>query len=197
MDSSFGVVGKDFVIVATDSSVLRSIMKLHEDEDKTKKLTNTQILAISGEASDRLQFGDYVEKNLKFFKYRNGITLSNQETANFIRNTLATALRKGPYQVNCLFAGYDSEGPALYSIDYLGTMFKTHSGASGYASYFTLGLLDNYYKKDLTLEEGKQIIQHCANELKSRFIVNQPNFKVKVITKEGIEEYEVEAKKQQ
>lgn len=34
MDSSFGVQGKDFVIIASDSAVLRSIMKLHVKNHK-------------------------------------------------------------------------------------------------------------------------------------------------------------------
>ena len=37
-------------------------------------------------------------------------------------------------------------GPALYWIDYLGTLVKTNKAAHGYAGYFLYGLLDNFYK---------------------------------------------------
>jgi 20S proteasome subunit beta 4 len=41
-----------------------------------------------------------------------------------------------------------------------------------YGGFFLLGLLDNLYKKDLTLEEGMEIIKKCAQELKTRFLMS-------------------------
>ncbi len=49
--------------------------------------------------------------------------------ANFIRRTLATALRKGPYQTNLLLGGWDEkDGAALYYIDYMGSLQKVDFG---------------------------------------------------------------------
>lgn len=36
MDSIFGIVGKDFVIVAADAKVVRSILVYKDDEDKVR-----------------------------------------------------------------------------------------------------------------------------------------------------------------
>jgi len=98
---------------------------------------------------------------------------------------LAHALRSAPYQVNILLGGFDSEGPALYFMDYLASMQKVKFGAHGYGSAFTLSIMDRYYKKDLTLEEAKHIIRLCIRELQRRFIINLPVFKVKVVDKDG------------
>ncbi len=51
-------------------------------------------------------FGDYIQKNLAYLEYKNGVKLSIDDTANFIRHELAEAIRKGPYSVNCLLAGF-------------------------------------------------------------------------------------------
>ena len=48
-----------------------------------------------------------------------------------IRETLAYGIRNGPYQVNCLLAGFDENGPQLYWVDYMGTSIKTSKGAHG------------------------------------------------------------------
>jgi 20S proteasome subunit beta 4 len=48
--------------------------------------------------------------------------------------------------------------------------------------------MDNYYKKDLTLEEGEVIISKCINELKTRFSINMVDFDVFKLTKNGIED---------
>ncbi len=49
------------------------------------------------------------------------------------------ALRRNPYNVNLLQAGYDEKtGPCLYYHDYLGTLAKLNNAAHGYCAYFLL-----------------------------------------------------------
>jgi 20S proteasome alpha/beta subunit len=43
-------------------------------------------MAIGGEHSDVLAFGDYIQKNLAFMEYKNGYKLSIDDTANYIRH---------------------------------------------------------------------------------------------------------------
>jgi len=42
----------------------------------------------------RVQFTEYVQKNVSLYQFRNGIPLSTAAAANFTRGELATALRK-------------------------------------------------------------------------------------------------------
>lgn len=65
MDSAFGICGKDWVIVATDTGVNRSIFTLKHDEDKIMDLNTNKVLAASGEQTDRYQFCNYIQKNLQ------------------------------------------------------------------------------------------------------------------------------------
>ena len=73
-----------------------------------------------------------------------------------MRSELAQAIRRGPYQVNLLIAGYDRvENQAkLYWLDYLGTLQQVSKGAHGYAGYFVNSVLDNNFQKDMKKEEG-------------------------------------------
>jgi 20S proteasome subunit beta 4 len=48
--------------------------------------------------------------------------MSIDDTAQFIRSELAEALRKGPYSVNVLLAGFEGDVPKLYWLDYLGSV---------------------------------------------------------------------------
>lgn len=72
-------------------------------------------------------------------------------------------------------------------MDYLGTLTELPFAAHGYASYFVLSLMDRHYRRDMSLEEGMSLLKMCIQELKTRFIVNLPEFSVKVITPTGIE----------
>lgn len=43
----------------------------------------------------------------------------------------------------------------------------------------------------MSREEGYKLLQRCVNEIKKRFIVNLPKFKVCVISKKGVEDLPV------
>ena len=42
----------------------------------------------------RVQFTEYIQKNVALYHFRNGIPLTTAAAANFTRGELATALRK-------------------------------------------------------------------------------------------------------
>ena len=87
-----------------------------------------------------------------------------------------------------LLAGYEHhQGVAkLYWLDYLGTLQQVSKGAHGYAAYFVNSVLDNNFFHKMTLDEGIETMKKCIQELKTRFIINQPTFVAKIVTKEGI-----------
>lgn len=84
---------------------------------------------------------------MNLVKFRNSWEMTMSECAHYIRGELAEAIRRAPYQVNCLLGGVDKETPALYWLDYLGTCERVHYGAHGYAGYFISSVLNNYYEK--------------------------------------------------
>ena len=125
---------------------------------------------------------------MELYYFQNGQRLTTDETATYIRKELAEGIRSSPHQCNCLVAGFDSDGPKLYWLDYLGSYAKLLKAAHGYGAYFLYGLMDNFYKKDLSLKEGEIIIKNCISELKTRFAINMVDFDVFKITKDGIED---------
>ena len=161
-------------------------MLTQNHEDKIWHLDDGKLLALGGEHSDILQFGDYIQRNLKFLEFKNGTRLSTTQTANFIRSELAEALRKGPYHVNCILAGFDDGEPKLFWIDYLGTLIENEKAAHGYSEYFVHSTMDTLNKANITVDEGLDIIKYCISEMKTRFLANQNAFTIKLLTKDGI-----------
>lgn len=163
MECSFALTGKDYVLVAADTTASRSIVKMKVDEDKIKTLSPHLLMAYSGESGmcmytpifdfsparihvgDTIQFAEFIERNIRLYHIRNLYPLRPQSAASWIRRSLAESLRsRSPYTVNLLVGGYDTaaESPHLYWIDYLGTMASVPFAAHGYGSYFALSLLD-------------------------------------------------------
>ena len=189
MDCVFGIQGNDYILLAGDrASVSNSIIKLQDTDHKILKLTDSQMIACVGEAYDKKNFSKYIKANMENYYFQNGQRLTTDETAAYIRKELAEGIRSSPHQCNCLVAGFDVDGPKLYWLDYLGSYAKLLKAAHGYGAYFLYGLMDNFYKKDLSLKDGEMIITKCINELKTRFSINMVDFDVFKITKDGIED---------
>ncbi|XP_051927400.1 proteasome subunit beta type-2 [Hippocampus zosterae] len=192
MEYLIGIQGPDFVLVAADNVAVSSFIQMKQDDDKMFKLSEKILLLCVGEAGDTLQFAEYIQKNVQLYKMRNGYELSPAAAANFTRKNLAEYLRsRTPYHVNMLLAGYDdTDGPGLYYMDHLSSLVKAPFAAHGYGAYFTLSILDRYYKPDLTRDEALDVLKKCIEELNRRFILNLPFFTVRLIDKEGIHDLE-------
>ena len=145
-------------------------------------------MACVGESYDKKNFPKLIKANMELYYFKNGNRLTTDETAAYIRKELAEGIRSSPHQCNCLVAGFDIDGPKLYWLDYLGSYAKLLKAAHGYGAYFLYGLMDNFYKKNLSLDDGENIIKKCINELKTRFAINMVDFDVFKITKDGIED---------
>jgi len=201
-DSLFGFVGNDYILMAADQTNARSIFILKRNQDKILELDSKKLLGCSGEEGDRAHFTEYIQKNVHLYSYRTGIQLDTKSAANFTRTELASALRSNPYFTNLLLAGYDPQLSSqqqqqqeteeakgefsLYFIDYLASMHKVPFASHGYAAYFVYSILDKHYRPDLNLEDGIKLIKLCIAEIQTRFLLQQPNFTVKVLDKNGI-----------
>ncbi|XP_075473535.1 proteasome subunit beta type-2-A-like [Primulina tabacum] len=186
MESVFGLVGKDFAIVVADSSAVHSILVHKTNEDKIMVLDSHKLMGASGESGDRVQFTEYIQKNVALYQFRNGIPLTTAAAANFTRGELATALRKNPYMVNIILGGYDKDvGPSLYFLDYIASLHKVDKAAFGYGSYFALAMMDRHYRQDMTVEEAIELVDKCILEIRTRLVVAPPNFVIKIVDKDG------------
>ena len=87
-------------------------------------------------------------------------------------------------------AGYDTykNKPELYWLDYLSSCTAMKFAAHGHASYFCMSTMDRYWKENMNLDQAIFVLKMCIKELKTRYIVNMTDFKVKVIDKNGIKE---------
>merc|ERR1719276_758670 len=110
MDTVIGVKFDGGVVVASDQVNARSILLYQTNLDKVVPLTSHSVMGVSGPNADMVNFTEFISKNFKLYEHMNDSTpLSLHAQANFTRNELAKALRKGPYQVNILLGGCDQK----------------------------------------------------------------------------------------
>jgi 20S proteasome subunit beta 4 len=138
-----------------------------KDEDKMIKINPRAAMLVTGEPGDKVQFAEYIQRNLQLYKMVNGYDLSTHAAVNYTRRELAQSLRsRQPYAVNMLVAGYDNDvGPSLFFLDYLASCVKVPFGIHGYGSYFGLSICDKYYKKDCTEAEALSLLNKIIAEV--------------------------------
>lgn len=190
MEGLIGIAFKDYTLIATDRSSSMSIINLKHDEKKIYELNKHLALGVSGEKGDTTQFAEYIKRNVQLFSIRNGYEMKPANAAHFIRRNLADSLRtRSPYQVNSILAGYNRTENCgeLYRLDYLGTMIKTNYAAHGYASMLSLSIFDRFYKPDLPLSGGLDVLRKVISEVQKRLVISMPVFYVMVISKDGIQ----------
>ncbi|GAA5833216.1 hypothetical protein JCM9279_001459 [Rhodotorula babjevae] len=189
MEVAFGITGKDYVLLASDTSAARSIVKMKSNEDKQRVVGKHLVMAYSGEPGDTLQFSEYVERNLRLYQIRNHIPLRPTSAAAWIRTQLATSLRsRKPYSVNLLLGGFDptTSTPSLYWVDYLGTLGHVPYAAHGYGAYFATSTMDRWHDPEADLEQGLDLLRKCIAELETRFIMNLGGWTIRVADASGV-----------
>ena len=95
------------------------------------------------------------------------------------------------YEVFSLIAGVDVDKasgaavPALFYLDYLGTLQPLPFVVHGHSQNFLLSLLDKEYRPGMSADELVQIVRSCRAELQERFLVKPGQFTVKIVDKDG------------
>merc|ERR1712110_607963 len=189
MEFVFGLVGKDFTLLAADGNAARSVICYQQNHDRIVELNKYNALTMSGDPGDVEQFSEYIKANMQLYAMRNNYETTPAETANFTRREIATALRKrGMYQCGMMMGGYDTmaEKPSLFYMGAYGSCVEVPFAAHGYGAMFAHSLLDRHYRPDLSYDQATDLVQKVCQELARRFVINLPEFKIKKIDKNGV-----------
>lgn len=154
------------IIVSVDS---RSTMGNYIASQTVKKVIeiNPFLLGtMAGGAADC----SFWERNLgmqcRLFELRNKKRISVASASKLLANTM-NSYRGYGLSMGTMITGWDEKGPQLYYVDNDGTRLKGNIFAVGSGSTYAYGVLDTYYRKDLTVEEaidlGKRAIYHATH----------------------------------
>ena len=187
MECLIGIKFDKFSLLAHDNSAGRSVLVMKQNQDKIFHLGDNLAMTVCGDTGDTVYFGEFIQKNLAYYRIRNGYSLSPKAAASFTRNEMAKRLRQYPNYVNLIMAGYEpkSKETSLYFMDYLGTLADVHYTAHGYGSYFALSVLDRYHRPDMTREESEELLLKCVLEIQKRLVINLPSFSYYFIDENG------------
>lgn len=188
MESLLGIKCDSFVLLAHDNSAGRSVLVMKQNQDKIFRLDENVAMLVCGDTGDTVYFGEFVQKNMAYYRIRNGYPLSPKAAASYTRHEMAKRLRQYPNFVNLLMGGYDPKSTtcSLYWMDYLGTLAAVPFGAHGYGAYVSLSILDRYHRPDMSKDEAKDLLIKCIAEIQKRLVISLPSFSFYFVDENGI-----------
>mmetsp|Transcript_17772 Transcript_17772/g.29097 ORF Transcript_17772/g.29097 Transcript_17772/m.29097 type:complete len:291 (+) Transcript_17772:68-940(+) len=154
------------IIVSVDS---RSTMGAYIASGTVKKVIeiNPFLLGtMAGGAADC----SFWERNLgmqcRMYELRNKKRITVAAASKLLANTMSSYRGYG-LSMGTMITGWDETGPQLYYVDDDGTRLHGRYFSVGSGSTYAYGVLDTYYRPDLTVEEaidlGKRAIYHACH----------------------------------
>jgi proteasome beta subunit len=87
-----------------------------------------------------------------------------------------------------IIGGIDDEGPSIYVLDILGSVIPDKYAVVGSGTEIAMGVLEEGYKENMTMEEAKDLVVRSIKSAISRDIMSGDGIDLLLITKEGTQE---------
>lgn len=185
--TTIGIVCKDGVVLAAEKKSTMGYLVASKESEKILPIADHIALTIAGVSGDAQTLARYMRAEIKLFEIQNKRKIS-LKGANTLLSNILQGNKYFPYYVQLILAGYDDSGPSIFSLDAIGgweeekKFFSTGSG-----SPIALGVLEDSYRDNLSVEDAKKIAVRAIKAAIERDIASGGNgIDVAVITKEGI-----------
>ncbi|MGA9387386.1 MAG: archaeal proteasome endopeptidase complex subunit beta [Candidatus Bathyarchaeia archaeon] len=185
--TTIGVVCSDGVILASEKRVSYGYLIVSKGGKKVFKLTDNIGAACAGLVSDMQILAREMEAYASLFSLDVGRSISVRSAAKLMSNLLFSR-RLAPLITQTIVGGTDEEGPSIYVLDVLGSVIPDKYAAVGSGTEIAIGVLEEGYKENMTVKEGKDLIERAMKSAISRDIMSGDGIDFLIITNNGMQE---------
>lgn len=182
-----GMVCTDGVVLAAEKRVSWGRMVMSRSGKKVFKVTPTMGLAFAGLVSDMQALTREATAYANLFSLNNNRPISVKAMAKLISNMLFQR-RLMPLLMETLVGGVDGEGPALYSMDPVGSLIPDKFITAGSGAPLAMGLLENQFSEEMDVEAGAELALNAIRAAVARDVASGDGVDMLLIRTEGIEE---------
>ena len=185
--TTLGIVCSDGVILASEKRVSYGYMVVSRVGKKVFKITDKIGAACAGLVSDMQILVREVEAYANLFRLDARRMLPVKSAAKVMSNLLFNR-RLFPLITQTIVGGMDEEGASIYVLDVLGSLLPDKYAAVGSGAQIAVGVLEEEYKENMSMEEAKQLMIRAIKSAISRDVMSGDGVDLYMITKEGIKE---------
>ncbi|MCS7123197.1 MAG: archaeal proteasome endopeptidase complex subunit beta [Candidatus Aenigmarchaeota archaeon] len=156
--TTVGIICKDGVVLGSEKKSVMGYLIASKEAKKIFPVADRIAVTVAGVWGDGIALVRYLKAEIKLYEMENKMNISVKGAASLLSNILYSGRWTFlPYMVELIVAGYDDK-PAIFTIDAIGGLeeekkfFSTGSG-----SPIALGVLEDSYSDDITVEKAKEI----------------------------------------
>jgi len=185
--TTIGAVCSDGVILASEKRVSYGYLVMSRVGKKVFKVTDRIGAACAGLVSDMQILIREVEAYANLFRLDASRPMAVKSAAKVMSNLLFSR-RLFPLITQTIVGGIDEEGASLYVLDVLGSVIPDKYAAVGSGAEIALGVLEQGYKDNLTVEEARDLVTRAIKSAVSRDVMSGDGVDFLFITNEGVSE---------
>jgi len=182
--TTVGLRGSSFVVLAADKRATSGYFIASRDVRKILEVDRHAAVTVAGTVGDAQQLVERLRAEARYYSTIVGEPMPIKSIATLC--SLILFSYRPLLTVEMLVGGVDSEGPALYHVDLLGSVTSESYAATGSGSPFAISVLENEYRDNLSVEDAVKIAAKAVRTALSRDPGSGEGVDVAVISREGI-----------
>ncbi len=183
--TTVGVKADGGLVIASDKRASAETFVASKKAKKMIQIDEKSVVTISGLVAD----GQFLVNNLKTFSslYRleHGQDMPILAKARYLA-LLLKSFRPILLIAHMIIGGVDSTGPRLFNVDFFGTMTEEEYLATGSGSPVAISVIEEGYRKGMTVEEAKELVLSAMVAAISRDSATGDGMDVAVVTGDGV-----------
>lgn len=192
--TTIGIVCKNGVVFATDTRAVMGRYVAHKNVKKVYPIENHLAITIAGAVADAQNVVEILKVNARLYRLDKGRIMPVSAVSRLAANILFQS-RVAPLLMQAIVGGVDDTGSHIYTIDPFGSLIEDNCVSTGSGSPFAYGVLEDKYRKDMSVTEGIALVIRAVKSAMKRDTASGNSFDVVVIDKEGYRELTAEEKK--
>ncbi len=182
-----GLVCTDGVVLAAEKRVSWGRMVMSRSGRKVFQITPSMGLAFAGLVSDMQALTREATAYANLFRLENNRIITVRAMAKLISNILFQR-RMMPLLMETVVGGVDTDGPAIYTMDPVGSLIPDKFITAGSGAPIAMGLLEAQYSEDIDVEAGAELALNAIKSAVARDVASGDGVDMLLITSDGIDE---------
>lgn len=185
--TTVGIICKDGVVLAAEKRISYGYTIMSKSGKKVFIVNDRIGIGFAGLISDAQALLRRLSAEIRLYELENSVPMSTKSVAKLLSNILYSQ-RYYPAFTETMIGGLDREGPVLYILDQLGSLIEDKYAAMGSGGTVAIGIIEEGYSKDMTVEKGKELAVKAVKGAIARDIGSGDGVDVVVISAEGARE---------
>ena len=180
--TTIGLVCSEGIVLASESRATMGFFIASKDAKKIYQIDDLVGMTTAGSVGDAQRLVKVMQVESKLYKMRRQENMTIKGIGSLLSNVLG-GNRYFPYMVQLIIGGVDKTGPSLYSLDAMGGQLEESTAVStGSGSPIAYGILEDRYKKDMSMDEGVDLAIRALHNVVKRDAASGNGIKVVKIT---------------